>query len=164
LGTCFAVDYGPVFLEWKNDRKDKFNWYILPDSLGVELALIGNGHKFSLEDSVKYGTPIFYSKDESPKEHDGLSYSNNIFLNREREGKKLMRHEFNHTLQDSSFYPFGEIMLNTFNKTSEISNELKEMHINVAPCVGSSLRGLDNLFNSYKNKFFEREAYGLTGE
>lgn len=162
LGTSFTINYGPAVFEWRNDRKDKFNWYILPDSLMAGFALAGNGHKLDLEDSIKYGVPFFYSKDSSPKQHDGEVYANNVFINKEREGPKLKNHEFIHTLQYFSLYPFGNLILNTSNYTKNFDNDLKNYHLDISPWVGSSLIGLDNLSHSYKNRFMEQEAYGLT--
>jgi len=164
LGTSFAVDYGPVFLEWKNDRKDKFNWYILPDSLGVELALIGNGHKFSLEDSVKYGIPIFYSKDEM-NNVNAVTLTNNILIDKSSERENTKKHESIHTFQYFDSYPLGNLILNFNDKSNKIKTNIEESHFKIEPLLGFIPLVSTYLFynpNTFTNIPLEQEAYGLT--
>jgi hypothetical protein len=138
------------------------NWYVIPGTVAGIAGGIINGNRFSLEHTLRYGTPIFYENNISQEEKGsryGFLGSNALLLN-ENITNGETRHELIHVNQIASYRNLGSLLPNEY---LNINNSLRRHHIDINTVPGDILENLQNILLPYGNSLGEWEARILSG-
>jgi len=161
LLETLGMEFGPLYLEARGRNID---WYLIPGSVAGIVGGFARGN-FSLESTLRYGTPIFYDSlttEEKPWLRGttyGFHGSNVLILdnNISDEGKN---HEIIHSLQAQTYRNLSSILPAPYSK---IENFLLRNHIDTRTIPNGLINHLQNLFLNYGYSLNEWEARVLSG-
>ena len=156
----YKVDFGPVLFSF--DRKEGFDAYLLPGSLGGLAYNIASGNKFDIENTLKFGTPIFRFEEDKIAEilsgvEDviGATKTNIMAIGEDNNisEDEITKHEFTHALQ----YREGTWLDQVIESDRLIG---KQKYIKLGPDAQLILIGiLPQLTVDYKDRPLEFEAF-----